>query len=1070
MVKMTMQKKNILNTAIARQLGRALLLSVALVASCVTAKAQVFSCDFESATEQSQWTLNPGNKASQLENKWYIGAAGQFGTQGTNGLFISADGQNATYTAKSQMFTLAYRDLPAGMSGDYTILLDYRVLGSENAKLSVWWLPQSVRIASNTGAQAPTNWGTSGGVVIAQNLRNVSVWQSLKQSFNIPQNAPAGRLVFVWENSQSTPKAPSACIDNIEIYQGQTLCATAPNNLKYTGGVLKWNGSATGYEVCLYNAYTNQFSATQQVTGTSWVPTPSGEGVQYMYVRSTCAGGGHSEWVSIWAFVYQKGVRCIEYFDISDDPSATGVCYTGEFKDFFINKTQGTRQKVDYGYASDKSMHTIHYVNEIDPNTADIDGGLKTIPAGEVASVRLGAYTDSGQSARIEYKYTVQKGMSDLLEFKYAAVLKSGNHPTEYKPGGDYQPTLQLEVLDQNGDPLSSSCTQFLFVTGDNETSRWHYDKNDSYSVYWCDWSTVTVSLRPYVGQTLTVRLTATRCSFDTHYAYAYFTLGCRSGDIEGIACGDFSTDHFTAPDGFTYRWYREDDANRTSILNNEGKESYQTLHIDNDDASIYMLECHNTEDYDCYYTLTCNPNPRFPKAVATATATAQDCQNMVSFTNASQIVYINRETLDSVYTDDSPQEVIWHFGDGQEEVNNGTELTHLYPEEGGVFEPFVVASMSDGICTDTLYLGKLQLPNIKAADTDTTIHLCEGDSYELPSGKVVYNDTTYTWASTNKYGCEATNSIRVRFHQPSKSVRTEELCEGGYVDFEGKRYTETGVYDVHLKTVYGCDSLLQLNLTILPRLVVDVPDTMIMCADDPVLNIPYRPIAGRLSGVAVYFPISAVEQGMHEVYEYLPGEEVNIPMPKEGMLRADTYPLVIDFGAPDCPADPVQMVLQVYYSSLIIEQKNDLIALLNAEYNGGYTWNHYQWYCNGRPVENGQLSYIVVDDSQIGNEFYCVLVRPDGVEMPTCPIVYWGGKTPIDHTTADGMVYPTLLDAGEAIHIRNAKTIRIVDTMGKVVDRKTTDGVAETTMTAPARAGVYFVQTDQYMAKIVVK
>lgn len=1065
-----MQKMNINNTAIARQWGRALLLCVALVALCGTAQAQaVFSCDFESTTEQSAWTLNPGVKASQLENKWYIGAAGQFGAQGTNGLFISADGQNATYTAKGTMFTLAYRDLPATMSGDYTILLDYRVLGSENAKLSIWWLPQSVTIAVNTGVQAPTNWPSKGGVQIAQNLRNVSIWQSLKQSFNIPQGTP-GRLVFVWENSQSTPKAPSACIDNIEIYQGKTMCATAPSGLKYTGGVLKWNGNATDYEVCLYNAYTNQFTAVQTVTGNSWAPTPSGEGVQYMYVRSTCADGGHSEWTSIWAFVYQKGVRCIEYFDISDDPTATGVCYTGRFQEFFVNKAQGTREKVDYGYESAESMHTIHYVNEIDPNTADIDGGLKTIPDGEVASVRLGAYTSSGQSARVEYKYTVQKGMSDLLEFKYAAVLESGGHPTEYRPGGDYQPTLQLEVLDANGVPLSSSCTQFLFVTGDNATSRWHYDKSSQYNaVYWCDWSKVTVSLRPYVGQTLTVRLTATRCSYDTHYAYAYFTLGCRSGDIEGIACGDFSTDRFVAPKGFTYRWYKEDDATRTSITQ-DGKTNFDTLHISKSDASIYMLECHNTDDYDCYYTLTCNPNPRFPRAVATATAAAQDCQNMVQFTNASHIVYINRETLDSVYTDESPQEVIWHFGDGQTEVNNGTELTHLYPEEGGEFVPYVVASMSDGVCTDTLYLDTLRLPNIKAADTDTTYHLCEGDSYTLPTGKVVYNDTTYTWVSTNKYGCEATNAIRVQFHKPSKSVRTEELCEGGYVDFEGKRYTETGVYDVHLKTVYGCDSLLQLNLTILPRLVVDVPDTMIMCADDPVLNIPYRPLAGRLSGVAVYFPISAVEQGMHEVYEYLPGEEVVIPMPKEGMLRADTYPLVLDFGAPDCPADPVQMVLQVYYSSLIIEQKNDLIALLNTEYNGGYTWTQYQWYCNGRPMENAQTSYIVMDDSQIGNEFYCVLMRPDGVEMPTCPIVYWGGKTPIDNATADGMVYPTLLEAGEAIHIRNAKTIRVVDTMGNVICRKTTDGVTETTLAAPAQTGVYFVQTDAYIAKIVVK
>ncbi len=1070
MVKKAMQKNRIKAMAIARQWGRALLLSAALVAMTQTAEAQrVFSCDFESAQEQQAWQLLVGNLAAQLENKWYIGAAGQFGASGQNGLFLSSNnGQSATYSATGQMFTLAYRDLPTMAGGDYTILLDYRILGSENAKLHIWWLPTTVRIGSNTSQAPSTNWTTNGGVQIAQGLRNVSVWESLKKTFTLPQNAAAGRLVFVWESSNSTPKAPSACIDNIEIYQGKTLCAAAPTNLKYTNGILKWNGTANAdYEVCLYNAYTDKFDAAQQVTGTSWVPTPSGEGVLYMYVRSKCADGGHSEWANMWAFVYQKGARCIEYFDISDDPSATGVCYTGKFQDFFLNKAQGTRQKVDYGYASDESMHTIHYVNEIDPNTADIDGGLHVIPTGEVASVRLGAYTSSGQSARIEYKYTVQQGMSDLLEFKYAAVLESGGHATVYT-GGDYQPTLQLEVLDGKGQPLSSTCSQFLFVTGDGSTSKWHYDKNKTYGqVFWCDWTTVTVSLRPYVGQTLTVRLTATRCSYDTHFAYAYFTLGCRSGDIEGIACGDFSTDRFIAPKGFTYRWYKEDDATQTSIVQN-GKTDFDTLHIEKTDASIYMLECHNTEDYDCYYTLTCNPNPRFPRAVATATAAAADCQNMVKFTNGSQIVYINRETMDSVYTDDTPQEVIWHFGDGKEEVNNGTELTHLYPEEGGVFAPFVVASMSDGVCTDTLYLDTLRLPNIKAADTDTTIHRCEGDSYELPTGKVVYNDTTYSWPSTNKYGCEATNIIRVRFHEPAESVRTEELCEGGYVDFEGERYTETGVYDVHLKTIYGCDSLLRLNLTILPKLVVSVPDTIVLCADAKTLSIPYERVAGKLSGVSVQFPEDAVAQGMEEEYEFAVGDEVVIPI--DSVLRADNYPIVIDFGAEECPADPVTLVLQVHYASLIIEQKNDLIALLNEEYNGGYTWTSYQWYRNGEPVADAKTSYIVVDDSHIGDEYYCVLVRPDGVEMPTCPITYTGGKTAIDNASANGMVRPTLLNGGQTIYIRNAKTIRIVDMMGNVVSRLTTDGAGEATMAAPAQAGVYFVQTDAYRTKIVVK
>ena len=67
-------------------------------------KAQIiYQCDFEDAQENTQWVLNWGARGPLCESKWYIGSPGQFGLVGDSGLYVSSDGQNATY--KSTLHT-----------------------------------------------------------------------------------------------------------------------------------------------------------------------------------------------------------------------------------------------------------------------------------------------------------------------------------------------------------------------------------------------------------------------------------------------------------------------------------------------------------------------------------------------------------------------------------------------------------------------------------------------------------------------------------------------------------------------------------------------------------------------------------------------------------------------------------------------------------------------------------------------------------------------------------------------------------------------------------------------------
>ena len=165
---------------------------------------------------------------------------------------------------------------------------------------------------------------------------------------------------------------------------------------------------------------------------------------------------------------------------------------------------------------------------------------------------------------------------------------------------------------------------------------------------------------------------------------------------------------------------------------------------------------------------------------------------------------------------------------------------------------------------------------------------------------------------------------------------------------------------------------------------------------------------------------------------------------------------------------EPVRVVARIRYAASVIEQKNDLIALLNADYNGGFSWIGYQWYCNGTPVLGEETSYIVVGDEHLGDEYYCLLTREDGTVVSTCPITYVGGKTPIDNVT-DRKVYPTLVSTGENLHITGETAITLVDVLGNHVASYSSQD-AHWTCPAPARSGLYFVlNTQQIIARIIV-
>jgi len=73
-------------------------------------------------------------------------------------------------------------------------------------------------------------------------------------------------------------------------------------------------------------------------------------------------------------------------------------------------------------------------------------------------------------------------------------------------------------------------------------------------------------------------------------------------------------------------------------------------------------------------------------------------------------------------------------------------------------------------------------------------------------------------WTENYTNGCTDADTIKVVFATASNSYSEQHsICEGEIYSWNGQNYTETGTYTAELTNVYGCDSIITLNLTVNP-------------------------------------------------------------------------------------------------------------------------------------------------------------------------------------------------------------------------------------------------------------
>lgn len=201
------------------------------------------------------------------------------------------------------------------------------------------------------------------------------------------------------------------------------------------------------------------------------------------------------------------------------------------------------------------TRHTIMSTPGFDPYS---NGQLSVIsPYGGSYSVRLGNDNVGAEAERLSKTILITPQNTSLV-YEYAVVFEDPQHDIED------QPRFELNILDQNGNPIPDPCFNYS-VTAASNLPGYQQGPDD---VYFRVWTPVALDLSAYVGQAITVEFTTYDCAIGGHFGYAYFDARCTKLEIIKSNC-DSNQVIISVPPGFVSYLWSTGATTQSIVLNN---------------------------------------------------------------------------------------------------------------------------------------------------------------------------------------------------------------------------------------------------------------------------------------------------------------------------------------------------------------------------------------------------------------------------------------------------------------------------------------------------------------------
>jgi hypothetical protein len=129
---------------------------------------------------------------------------------------------------------------------------------------------------------------------------------------------------------------------------------------------------------------------------------------------------------------------------------------------------------------------------------------------------------------------------------------------------------------------------------------------------------------------------------------------------------------------------------------------------------------------------------------------------------------------------------------------------------------------------------GVFSVSVLEPGETHLDISVCEGDTVEVAGHKITFAGLyEYTIEDASSNGCDSIVTLDLEVFEHEETDLEMHLCEGETVTVGSNTYSETGFYSDTLQTIHGCDSIVNLLLTISNEIVSE--RNMVICAGSSV-------------------------------------------------------------------------------------------------------------------------------------------------------------------------------------------------------------------------------------------
>lgn len=436
---------------------------------------------------------------------------------------------------------------------------------------------------------------------------------------------------------------------------------------------------------------------------------------------------------------------------------------------------------------------------------------------------------------------------------------------------------------------------------------------------------------------------------------------------------------------------------------------SYARVQIGNDQPNINVFTLENSKGFIAHVYGN-GEDESYAYSAGSAAVEQGVSVNGETFTNGyrsdSKFCMADVVEFDAGIGTDEITRVDWNFGDGTSEEYSTPYIEHQYLSPG--WYDVTAYLYGHQVCTNEneMFLGDVHF-SFRVVQQDTLMGTAEYHCLPVdtllddPERRAYLLEHGENKIITPEYCYEPVYINYVLYGEHADTTITVEGQDSVKVNGETYSLTQDINYVIPNPKYPNCDLNVNCHIHIIQCLNLSVtndPNAQHICPGDP-LPVTYSKSKGDIDGVARLVIPGLLNEAVYIDNANVGSASLSLPtysIQKPGIYQAQ---LIV----PDLYCDTLKFPIDftVYYPSDIFKLKfNNVLAVFNKDFNGGYDFEHYEWHL----IRNGQDTIIGGDQSvyhqdepfEENDVVYVVLTDKTGFSLRSCE-QEWENVPPMD-------------------------------------------------------------------------